>query len=387
MLGALDNYTRAIELCEEIKDEKLLSTCLKNRAAVFLKCEDFNSVITDCTRSLELMPNDPKTLYRRCQAYEALAQVDSAYKDAREVHRLDPKNPAIEPVLVRLHQAVSVKLNELSQTSTKVKNMFEIVFDATKEKDKREKAADNLVVLARERNGAESLEKEGVVRQIATLMKVEKNMSIRLSLIRCIGELTKKSQEIAKSVLKDCGIPFFLDILNSQEEEVVNASSYIIQCILNTLSFNEIQVAIQEKRKKGRNMSSAERKWCMAEEKRRHELIRTNGKELTSMMYVITHNTISRTITGEARDALVELIMNNCKYDQLNWAELALKTDTYQRLMEVASEMTQFKHESSMEITDRTRTVVGVCLNVMYEQMYDDARRTAFYEEIDKYIK
>ena len=80
--------------------------------------------------------------------------------------------------------------------------------------------------------------------------------------------------------------------------------------------------------------------------------------------------------------------MKNCKYDELNWAELCLKkTDTYHRLMEVASEMTQYKHESSMEITDRTRTVVGVCLNVMYEQMYDDPRRTAFAEQIDSFIK
>ena len=95
-----------------------------------------------------------------------------------------------------------------------------------------------------------------------------------------------------------------------------------------------------------------------------------------------------RTITGEARNALIELIMKNCKYDELNWAELCLKkTDTYHRLMEVASEMTQYKHESSMEITDRTRTVVGVCLNVMYEQMYDDPRRNSFVEWIDSFIK
>lgn len=134
-------------------------------------------------------------------------------------------------------------------------------------------------------------------------------------------------------------------------------------------------------------MTSAERKWCIAEEKRRHELIRQSGKELTSMLTVITHNSVSRTITGMARDALIELVMNNCKYDQLNWAELCLKTDTYQRLMEVASEMTQFKHESSMEITDRTRSVVGVCLNVMYEQMYDDQRRIVFAEQIDYFIK
>ena len=54
--------------------------------------------------------------------------------------------------------------------------------------------------------------------------------------------------------------------------------------------------------------------------------------------------------------------MKNCKYDELGWAEKLLKTDGYQRLMEAASELTQYKHESSMEITDDTRTTVGVCL-------------------------
>ncbi len=67
-------------------------------------------------------------------------------------------------------------------------------------------------------------------------------------------------------------------------------------------------------------------------------------------------------LSGEARDAVIELIMKNCKYEELAWAEKMLKTDAYNRLMEVASEMNEYKHESSMEITDNTRTVVGVCL-------------------------
>ena len=112
--GALENYTKAIGVCENIQDEKLLAICLKNRAAVFLKEEDFNSVIDDCTRSLEIVPNDPKALFRRCQAHEALNQVEKAYNDAREVHRVDPKNPSIEPVLVRLHKVVSAKVCKCS---------------------------------------------------------------------------------------------------------------------------------------------------------------------------------------------------------------------------------------------------------------------------------
>ena len=111
--------------------------------------------------------------------------------------------------------------------------MFEIVFDIAKEREKREKAADNLVVLARERAGAELLEKEGAIPQIARLMKVEKNATIRLSIIRCIGELCKKSPGRAKSVLQACGIPFFLDILDTHSADTVNAASYVIQVILD----------------------------------------------------------------------------------------------------------------------------------------------------------
>ncbi len=55
--------------------------------------------------------------------------------------------------------------------------------------------------------------------------------------------------------------------------------------------------------------------------------------------------------------------------------------------MEVASEMTEYKHESSMEITDNTRSVVGCCLGMIYESMYDEPRRNQMLEEIDKFCK
>ena len=98
-------------------------------------------------------------------------------------------------------------------------------------------------------------------------------------------------------------------------------------------------------------------------------------------------NVISRTLTGEARDALMELIMKNCKYEELNWAEMMLKTDGYQRLMEVASELTEYKHESSMDITANTRTIVGVTISYCYDAMWDDKRRNAILDKVDSYIQ
>ncbi len=47
---AIEAYSKAIELCEELKDEKNLAVCLKNRAAVYLKEENYDATIEDCTR-------------------------------------------------------------------------------------------------------------------------------------------------------------------------------------------------------------------------------------------------------------------------------------------------------------------------------------------------
>lgn len=58
---------------------------------------------------MEITPSDVKALFRRCQAYEQLEKYSEAFKDARAVNHLDPKNSAIQPVLRKLN----VKLQEI----------------------------------------------------------------------------------------------------------------------------------------------------------------------------------------------------------------------------------------------------------------------------------
>merc|ERR1712038_717498 len=231
---AIKCYTKAIGLVpEESKDKAVF---LKNRAASYLKTEQFEDAVRDCTSALDITPNDPKALFRRSQAYEALDKVDSAYADAKEVHNLDPKNKALEPVLLRLFKAVQAKLEEVSQTANKVKNMFELVFNLEGDTEKREKGADNLIVLAREKAGAELLYKEGVVAKIVRLMKVAKNVKIRLSCVRVIGELAKKDTERARTIVKEAGLPFFIDSVSSKNEGMITAATYAIQCVIDSLS-------------------------------------------------------------------------------------------------------------------------------------------------------
>ena len=166
-----------------------------------------------------------------------LEKFDLAYSDAKAVLKHDPKNKAIEPFLHRLHSKVQALINEQATTSHKVKKMMELVFTMDGgEKDTREAAADNLITLAREKVGADLLFKEGVVTKIIRLMKVEKNPAIRLSLVRVFGDLGKRDMERARAIVREAGVPFFLDALNNNKEDTVNAVSYVIQALLDSLS-------------------------------------------------------------------------------------------------------------------------------------------------------
>ena len=83
---ALDLYEKAANATKS-EDFKDLAIIYKNRAAVHLKMENYTYAVEDCTKSLQLVPDDPKALFRRCQAHDALGNPDKAYTDARDVHR------------------------------------------------------------------------------------------------------------------------------------------------------------------------------------------------------------------------------------------------------------------------------------------------------------
>lgn len=76
--------------------------------------------------ALEIVPDDPKALYRRCQAYEKLNKAEEAYKDAAALMKSDPKNTAVQPILKRLNPIIQEKviLNSTKLTGSN-KNNFE----------------------------------------------------------------------------------------------------------------------------------------------------------------------------------------------------------------------------------------------------------------------
>lgn len=102
------------------------------------------------------------------------------------------------------------------------------------------------------------------------------------------------------------------------------------------------------------------------------ELCDENKNEIDTLLTCLLFTTTSRTISGLARDAIIELMTRNIHYTALNWAERLVEIKGIARLMEVASELQEYKYESAMEITANTRNIVAVCLGRIYDNMYYD---------------
>ncbi|XP_024879660.1 protein unc-45 homolog B-like, partial [Temnothorax curvispinosus] len=71
----------------------------------------------------------------------------------------------------------------------------------------------------------------------------------------------------------------------------------------------------------------------------------------------------------------------------LNWVERFVELRGLQKLMEVASEMEEYKCESSMDITFSTRAIISVCLAEIYKNVYYDAAKEKFTNTINEFIK
>lgn len=217
---AVEMYSKAIDLVGD-SDSKDLSIYLKNRAAAYLKLNKFENALEDCDRALKIVPRDPKSLYRRCQALESLKRYEEAYRDATQIFKDDPTNKAIQPVLEKLHRIVQERMREHAQTSNRLESMMKIAFDITENSEKRDTAMNNLLVLSREHAGAEMMIKSNLAQQIKKLLKIEKNREICVTAIRVLGELCKHNCERTKIMLKNLGMPWFLEILDSSDEHQV----------------------------------------------------------------------------------------------------------------------------------------------------------------------
>lgn len=115
-LGAIEAYTKL--LLEDPANKTYNATVYSNRAAAYMKENDYITALTDINNALKLNPDFTKAYMRRGNIYTHLGKYQEAYADYEIVRERDPHYPELEQ---------SIRLTKLEEKKSKRKNYYKIL--------------------------------------------------------------------------------------------------------------------------------------------------------------------------------------------------------------------------------------------------------------------
>ncbi|XP_066567298.1 protein unc-45 homolog B [Amia ocellicauda] len=359
---AAESYTKAIQLC---KDKKVLAILYRNRAACYLKKENYAQAATDASKAIDVDASDIKALYRRCQALEKLGKLDQAFKDVQRCATIEPKNKTFLDTLRRLGAEIQGKLKTQFSTDSRVQNMFDILFDEESDKDKKEKAANNLIVLAREDAGAERIFQNNGVALLLQLIDTNKTEMI-LAAIRTLSGMCTGHKARATAIVHLVGIAKLCSLMAVDHEEIALATCNLFQCIYDSLSG-------EDKREHGKEEA----------------LVLDTTKDLKAIMIALLDMVTSKKVSGHGRDQALNLLTKNVprtnKKSPDNSKTIFTIDHGLKKILKVAGQVPDLPDQLPM--TENTQLIASILLNKLYDDLRCDPERDNYREICEEYIK
>lgn len=375
--SAVACYTQALDLGDMKDADKAI--IYKNRAACHLKREKYSAAVQDASSSLDLVPDDPKALYRRCQAYENLNKTEEAYKDAAALVKADPRNTAVQPILKRLNPIIQEKFKQQNSTSSKVSQMFNFTFDPNCEKEKRLQAANNLVVLAREEAGAKFILEQNGIAKLKQMLE-ERDSDVIQAALRTLSCLSQNSKQRSQEILDQIGLKKIGILMSVKIEPVSTSASFLLEKILVCLTELEVYRArvkhYYDTRKQGDPCV-----WPKFEPKE-DEVLLTD-----QVMLMLVKMIENAKVSACGRDNAMELIIKYVTRETgLHWTRKFLDSDGLEGLLTVASAIKQ--HETcTLPISDASKMHSSVCMSKIYDDLRSDKERDIFKEKCNEFFK
>ncbi|PIO25521.1 hypothetical protein AB205_0135100, partial [Aquarana catesbeiana] len=184
---------------------------------------------------IEVDGGDVKALFRRSQALEKLGRIDQAILDLRRCLTLEPKNKVFLEAVRNLGVQAQEKAQLMSSTDSRVDQMFRILLDPDeKDVEKQQKAAQNLVVLAREDAGAEKIFQSDGVRLLVRLLDTKK-VDMMLAALRTLVGLCTGHQPRTLAILNAVGMEKFCAVMAMDDESISLAACTVLNTMFDTL--------------------------------------------------------------------------------------------------------------------------------------------------------
>ncbi|XP_036053228.1 protein unc-45 homolog B isoform X3 [Onychomys torridus] len=360
--AATKSYSQALKLT---KDKALMATLYRNRAACGLKMESYAQAASDASRAIDINSADIKALYRRCQALEHLGKLDQAFKDVQRCATLEPRNQNFQETLRRLNTSIQEQLRVQFSTDSRVQTMFEILLNENSEADKREKAANNLIVLGREEAGAERIFQSNGVGLLLQLMDT-KRPELVLAAVRTLSGMCSGHRARATAILHTVRIDRICSLMATENEEMSLAVCNLLQAIIDSLS---------------------------GEDKREHRgkeeaLVLDTKKDLKQITSHLLDMLVSKKVSGQGRDQALNLLNKNVPRKDLsihdNSRTIYVVDNGLRKILKVVGQVPDLP--SCLPLTDNTRMLASILINKLYDDLRCDPERDHFRKICEEYI-
>ncbi|XP_056890350.1 protein unc-45 homolog B isoform X2 [Takifugu flavidus] len=359
---AIECYSSAIKVCP---DKKMLAVIYRNRSACYLKKEKYNNAASDASKAIDVDAADIKALYRRCQALEKLGKLDMAFKDVQRCATLEPKNRTFLETLRRLGAEIQAKLKTTFSTDSRVQNMFDILLDEEMGKENKEKAANNLIVLAREDAGAERIFQNNGVPLLLNLIATGKAEMI-LAAVRTLSGMCTGHKARAMAILHMVGVDKLCSVMAIDDEEIALAACNLFQCINDSLTGGD-------KREYGKEEA----------------LVLDASKDLKTILLSLLEMVASKKVSGHGRDQALNLLSKNVprkiRKEKDNSRTLFTIDHGLKKILKVCGQVPELPDQ--LPLTENTQLIASVLLNKLYDDLTCDPERANFKDICEEYIK
>ncbi|XP_056416527.1 protein unc-45 homolog B isoform X4 [Hyla sarda] len=360
-VNAIDCYNKAIKL---LKDKNMLAVLYRNRSACHLKKENYVQAASDASKAIDVDGSDIKALFRRCQALEKLGKLDQAFKDVQRCATLEPKNQTFQETLRRIGADIHQKLHVQFSTDSRVQKMFDILLDPTCEKEKREKAANNLIVLGREEAGAERIFQSNGLHLLMKLVET-KDPELILSAVRTLAGMCTGHRARATAILHLVRFERICRIMAVDNEEIALATCNLIQAIVDSLTK-------EDRRDHGKEEA----------------LVLDTKKDLRMITTHLLDMLVNESVSGHGRDQALNLLNKNIpRYDLKNKdnTKTLFVVDTgLKKILKVLSQIPELP--KCLPLTPNTRLTASILLNKLYDDLRCDPERDNFREICEEFI-
>uniref|UniRef100_A0A8C6YDH9 Protein unc-45 homolog B n=1 Tax=Naja naja TaxID=35670 RepID=A0A8C6YDH9_NAJNA len=345
---ALVAYARALDLPEAGPEASQRALLYRNRAACHLKLVSRAAG----RRALELDGHDVKSLFRRSQ----------------RCVRLEPKNKAFQEALRDLGSSAQEKV-AMTCTDSKVEAMFKLLLsNEEKDQDKKQKAAQNLIVLAREEPGAEKIFQNDGVCLLLQLLDTG-HLDMMIAGLRTFTGLCRGHSSRTVVILSDLGPQRLFAVLEREDEQLSLAAYNLLQVMCETL----------------RQGLHKEMMFTPLSD----TLAVDSSRELRLLLRWLLEALTRAGISSYGRDSILNLLINVIAPKSLqasnNSLTLWVIDHGLKEILEVGGTVPY--NPGGLRVTENTPMTVSVLLSKLYEDLKCDSERENFHRLCEDYVR